>query len=97
VYSTEEAQGHPADVLVGVLQVVPQVLANENLQAGRGEGRAVSCLASTQGQGSGVYGQASTGAGFKSKWPEPQLTISGNSFPLLSVFSMVSCRRVSLV
>ena len=33
--AAQEAEGHPPDVLVGVLQVVAQVLADQNLQADR--------------------------------------------------------------
>jgi hypothetical protein len=32
----EEAQGDPPDVLIGVLQVVPEVLANQDLRPGGG-------------------------------------------------------------
>ena len=33
--AAQEAEGHPPDVLVGVLQIVAQVLADQDLQAGR--------------------------------------------------------------
>lgn len=38
MYPTEESQSHAPDILIGVLQVVAQVLANQNLHRRKEKG-----------------------------------------------------------
>ena len=75
--SAQEPQRGAPDILVGVLQVVSQVLADQNLQAGASENVA-DCPKEFERQVTAV---------------NHTLTISGRSLPPESVFSIVSCKK----